>query len=153
MFLAARIYLDACCLSRLTDDQSQPRVRAEAQAVEHILRMVRVGLALWISSEVLSIEVARNPNQERRRDAQALLPLSSKVAIPGPFEAARARGLQYLGFTPFDALHVACAEQGGAEVLLTTDDALLRRARQTTSLAIRVENPLSWYEERVNATD
>ena len=36
-------YLDACCLSRLTDEQSQLRVRAEADAIEKILRIVRNG--------------------------------------------------------------------------------------------------------------
>jgi hypothetical protein len=43
-----RIYLDACCLSRLTDDQSQARVHPESDAIEHILRMVRAGLATWV---------------------------------------------------------------------------------------------------------
>ena len=32
-----RIYLDACCLNRLTDDQNQPRIAAEAEAVEQLL--------------------------------------------------------------------------------------------------------------------
>ncbi|NCQ83408.1 MAG: type II toxin-antitoxin system VapC family toxin [Microcystis aeruginosa W13-18] len=30
----------------------------------------------------------------------------------------------------FDALHLAFAEAGGADVLLTTDDRLLRKAQQ-----------------------
>lgn len=38
-----RIYLDACCLNRLTDDQTQRRVRQEAEAVEQILRRTRDG--------------------------------------------------------------------------------------------------------------
>ena len=29
-----KVYLDACCLSRLTDDQSQARIRQETEAVE-----------------------------------------------------------------------------------------------------------------------
>jgi hypothetical protein len=32
-----RIYLDACALNRLSDDQTQPRVRAEAEGVERAL--------------------------------------------------------------------------------------------------------------------
>jgi hypothetical protein len=32
-----RLYLDACCLNRLTDDQNQSRVRNEAETVERIL--------------------------------------------------------------------------------------------------------------------
>jgi hypothetical protein len=53
-----RIYLDACCLSRLTDDQSQPRIREEAEAVEGILGLAREGRATWVSSAVMAIEIA-----------------------------------------------------------------------------------------------
>jgi hypothetical protein len=48
-----RIYLDGCCLNRLTDDQSQPRIRQEAVAVQAILRLVRDGEASWVSSAAL----------------------------------------------------------------------------------------------------
>ena len=41
--MGVRVYLDACCLNRLTDDQSQARIRDEAAAVENILRLVRDG--------------------------------------------------------------------------------------------------------------
>jgi predicted nucleic acid-binding protein len=143
-----RIYLDACCLSRLTDDQSQARVRTEAEAVEHFMRMVREGLATWVSSTVLNIEVSRNPDPDRRRDAEALLSFANEIVVPEAAEADRARQLEEHGFTPFDALHLASAERGGADVFLTTDDDLLRRARRSPEpLHIRVENPVSWYEE------
>ena len=33
-----------------------------------------------------------------------------------------------LGFQAFDALHIACAERAGAEVLLTTDDRFRKHA-------------------------
>ena len=42
--LSLRVYLDACCLNRLTDDQSQARIHNEAEAVEGVLRLVRDGL-------------------------------------------------------------------------------------------------------------
>lgn len=143
-----RIYLDACCLSRLTDEQSQPRVRAEAESVEQILRLIRGGLATWVSSTVLNIEVSRNPDPDRRREAEALLSFANEVVVPRSAEADRAGYIEELGFSPFDALHLACAEQGGANVFLTTDDALLRRARQYSArLGTRVENPVSWYQE------
>ncbi len=52
------------------------------------------------------------------------------------------------GFRAFDALHVACAESGGAEALLTTDDRLRNRAvRHQDKIALRVENPAKWYSE------
>ena len=53
-----RIYLDGCCLNRLTDDQSQKRVREEAEAVEGFLRVVETGGATWVGSRVLEMEIA-----------------------------------------------------------------------------------------------
>jgi hypothetical protein len=56
--------------------------------------------------------------------------------------------LQGLGFGTFDALHLASAEQGQADVFLTTDDVLLRRAgRCRNELHVRVQNPVSWHRE------
>jgi predicted nucleic acid-binding protein len=103
-------------------------VRAEAEAVENIMRMVRQNLATWVSSTVLNIEVSRNPDPDRRRDAEALLAFATEIVMPKRSEADRARRIEKLGFDPFDALHLASAEQGGAGVFLTTDDGLLRRA-------------------------
>jgi predicted nucleic acid-binding protein len=143
-----RLYLDACCLGRLTDDQSQPRVRAEAEAVEHIMAMIRAGQATWVSSTILNIEVSRNPDPERRRHAEALLFFANEIVVPNQEVADRARKIEKQGFGAFDALHLASAEQAGAEVFLTTDDVLLRRAgRNVAALHVRVENPVLWYQE------
>jgi hypothetical protein len=35
------IYLDVCCLNRPFDDQTQERIRLEAEAVLHILAIVQ----------------------------------------------------------------------------------------------------------------
>jgi predicted nucleic acid-binding protein len=110
--------------------------------------MVRAGLATWVSSTVLDIEVSRNPDPDRRRDAEELLSFANEVVVPHSAEAARAKRIEELGFSPFDALHLASAELGGADVFLTTDDDLLRRARRSLGLLrIRVENPVLWYKE------
>lgn len=46
-----RVYLDACCLNRLTDDETQLR----------IFKRMRDGSIQWISSEVLVEEIDKNP--------------------------------------------------------------------------------------------
>jgi hypothetical protein len=38
-----RVYFDTCALNRPFDDQSQPRIRLETEAVEHVLRAVDEG--------------------------------------------------------------------------------------------------------------
>lgn len=144
-----RLYLDACCLSRLTDDQSQARVREEAQAVEQVLAGVRRGVVELVSSEVLEDEVRRNPSLERRLEAQTTLTLAvTRIEIDDVI-ALRAQSLVRLGYGPFDALHLAAAESAGAHVLLSTDDRFLQRAaRKLGNPRIPVRNPLSWIQEQ-----
>ena len=60
----------------------------------------------------------------------------------------RAKELEKLGFKSFDALHIACAGKGDADILLTTDDIFLSKALQSRNiLKVRVENPLRWLME------
>ena len=50
-----------------------------------------------------------------------------------------------LSFKYHDALHLAFAEAGVAEVFLTTDDRLLRKAKQSPHIfRIEIENPTIW---------
>ena len=143
-----KIYLDACCLSRLTDDQRQPRVRDEAEAIERILTMVRNGSITWVSSTVLNLEVSRNPDPERRRDAESLLVFANQILAPSDSTADLATRIQDLGIGSFDSLHVAMADESGVDVFLTTDDDLVRRSRRNPGLLrVRVENPVSWLRE------
>jgi predicted nucleic acid-binding protein len=144
-----RVYLDACCLSRLTDDQSQAGIREEAEAVERVLTGVRRGQVQLLSSEALEEEVRLNPSPERRAEALTILSLAvTSIEIDQAF-ALRARNLVGLGYGPFDALHLAAAESAGADVLLTTDDRLLKRtARKLGNPRIPVRNPLSWIKEK-----
>ena len=63
-------------------------------------------------------------------------------------ERTRAAYLESLGFKLFDALHIACAESGSADVLLTTDDRMLRLAkRHSAQLQVYVENPYTWLQK------
>jgi predicted nucleic acid-binding protein len=66
----------------------------------------------------------------------------------GDAESRRGEELEKLAFQTYDALHLACAESGRADVFLTTDDRLLRVAKRVAaSLKVRVANPLDWLRE------
>jgi hypothetical protein len=144
-----RIYLDACCLNRLTDDQSQPRIAKEADAVEQIFRLLRAKTVEWSSSSVLEAETSNNPDAERRCEVEVLLllathniPLSSQIV-------QRAEHLEALGYGAFDALHLSAAETSMADVLLTTDDRFIKRATRAVGLPrVRVLNPVEWLREQ-----
>jgi predicted nucleic acid-binding protein len=58
----------------------------------------------------------------------------------------RARQLAQLGIPALDAAHLASAEEGGADIVLTCDDILLRRSPRL-ELALRVVNPVAYFEE------
>jgi predicted nucleic acid-binding protein len=143
------IYLDACCLNRLTDDQSQPRIAQEAEAVEQILRLLRAKTIEWFSSTVLEAETNNNPDAERRHEVEVLLSLATRTIRLDSQMVHRAKELEVLGYGAFDALHLSAAEAGNAEALLTTDDRLIRRAaRAVGSPRVRVLNPVEWLREQ-----
>jgi predicted nucleic acid-binding protein len=143
------VYLDACCLNRPFDDQTQDRIRLEAEAVLLILGHVHRGEWRWIGSEVLHLEIAQNPDAERRRRTQVLVGSATESISLDETIERRGNELEALGFGAFDALHLACAEQAQADVFLTTDDGLLRRARRFTDrIQVPVENPLTWLNRR-----
>lgn len=145
-----KIYFDACCINRLTDDQTQARIRQEAEAVELVLRRIQEGVIQWISSEALVDEISRNPNVERRLENAALLALASEGIEVTESIAERAANLQSAGYGAYDALHLACAEAAGVDVLLTTDDEFIRKAsRGIGSPRVAVLNPLSWSKENL----
>jgi predicted nucleic acid-binding protein len=94
------------------------------------------------------IEVDAMPDPDRRARVRLLLPAADATLQLTPDVFARAGDLEGLGFKPADAVHVAAAEAGGADVLLTRDDRLCRVAnRSKADLKVRVVNPLDWLKE------
>jgi predicted nucleic acid-binding protein len=123
-----RVYFNTSALNRPLDDLTSDRVRVEAEAVVALLAAVEDGLVDWIGSEYLDFEVDQDPDAERRRRVKTLLRLVRTRIETSPDVADRARALQRRGFRGLDALHVASAEAGGVELLVTTDDRMKRRA-------------------------
>ena len=143
-----KLYLDVCCLNRPFDDWTQPRIRLEAEAVIAIVNRCQAGDWLIIVSTALKSEIAQTPEFTKRQQVMNLLNVA-KIDIQVTLENInRAKELQALGYKPFDALHIACAEAARADVFLTTDDRLLRKAtNQSERLDVRVANPVTWIME------
>ena|ERR1700722_6411 len=138
-----KLYLDVCCLNRPFDDQSQNRVRLEAEAVLSILELAESGELEIIGSDIIDDELLEMPDNERREKVELLLALaSSQISLTSVIEQ-RATELQKQNISPFDALHLASAESAQADCFLTTDDDLLRRAKRA-GLKVKVENPAKW---------
>ena len=143
-----KIYLDTCCLCRLFDAQVQLRVRQETEAIKTILAAFETDRWLWIASTILSDEVRAIRDLTRRDETMGVLQDAHQTVSVGAVEDARGKQLEALGFKPYDALHIACAESGEADVFLTTDDQMLNTAKRHSSrLRVPVENPHTWIQE------
>ncbi|MHB8776720.1 MAG: hypothetical protein ACYC6R_03020 [Anaerolineales bacterium] len=143
-----KIYFDTCCLNRPFDDQTQGRVRLEAEAVLAILSRIENGEWDWVGSEVLMDEIEQMPDTQKLSRTKLLSGFIQENIEIGEKEGQRARELQSEGFQVFDALHIACAESAEVDVFLSTDDRLLKLAKRISKqLHIRIENPLLWVEE------
>ncbi len=143
-----KIYLDACCLNRAFDDQGQPRIHMETEAISLILEKLHQREWNWVGSEMLLYEIRQNPDLERRQrvllfasQAQQVVEISDKIL-------RRAEELEKSGFDTYDAIHLASAERARVDVFLTTDDQILKVAvRNNKLLPFLVENPVKWLEE------
>ena len=144
----ARIYMDVCCWNRPFDDQTQPRIHLEAEAVLAIVAAVECGRCQLLHSEIVDLEIDDSPDAERRQRLRRMIPQHHRYVRCDSKTISRALELEQLGFPGMDALHVASAEAGGADVLLTTDDRLLHVARRHANLLrTKIANPLVWVQD------
>lgn len=145
-----RIYLDVCCLNRPFDDHTQDRVRLESEALLTILSRTQTENWTLLSSEAVDLEISKIPDNDRKQKVSILISISLTYIDVDEDTEKRAGKLEGLGFKSFDALHIACAEKGKADVLLTTDDDLLRKASDKKgALQVRLENPVRWLMEDI----
>jgi predicted nucleic acid-binding protein len=133
-----------CCLKRPFDDQSQPRIRLESEAVLALMSAP----AEFVHSIAHDLENDQNPLPWRAARVRAWLGTSDLTDLPDQALAARASELVAFGFKSFDALHIASAELSGCDAFCTTDDRLQAAARRhASSLRLRVLNPVDLTRE------
>ena len=143
-----KVYLDNCVLSRPFDDQSQERIRLETEAIILLLARLERKEWIWLGSQALEIEIDKAPDVEQQSRLRRVNEFVSLTIEIGKRELKRASELQNLGFVGFDAVHLACAESGKADIFLTTDDRLLKLAKKLAKkLHVKVVNPLDWMKE------
>jgi predicted nucleic acid-binding protein len=148
-----KLYLDTSVLNRPFDDQGQVRIKLETEAFLAILERVEKGTWELVSSSVLEYENDANPFSERKQRVQSYLGLARHFADVGSEAKKRAGEIEKFGIKAIDALHLAAAESS-ADVFLSVDDHLLKRARDySEKLRVKVINPIDFvlWEEFLNA--
>jgi predicted nucleic acid-binding protein len=139
------IYADVCCLNRPLDELQQSRIRLEAEAMISILQKCREENGVLLNSDAIEFELSRNPDPFKKEQLASILSVATRLLPSSEAIELRASALMELGFKFYDALHLSFAEAGDADVLLTTDDRLLRKAQQYKNLiTVTVENPVIW---------
>ena len=141
------VYLDTCSLQRPLDDKSQLRIRLEAEAVLSIIDLVEDGTIDLISSDALAYETERNPHPTRQQFVwEVVTESSSHVEFSDQVES-RVEELNQTGIKTLDSLHLASAEEGGADFFCTCDDSFLNKAKREARGETKPVSPLDLAEE------
>ena len=140
-----RIYLDNCCYNRPFDEQSQLKVRLEAEAKLYIQGLMRLGTVEYVWSDMLTIEAEDCPDLDKqekilawRHGAAVFVEITSEIE-------RQAETLMGLGIKTGDALHLACAAAAKCDWFFTVDKGILKKVGSIGSMM--VANPLRYIEE------
>ena len=139
-----KIYLDTSAYNCPFDDQTQPKIFLESQAVVIILQMVETKMVELISSSVLEYENSRNPYPIKQEAMNRYLQIAGLRQEVNEEIRQRAEQLEQNGLKAVDALHIACAEAVGSDYFITCDKRLINRCSE---LAMKVMNPVNFVLE------
>lgn len=143
-----KIYLDVCCLNRPFDDQTQDRIHLESEAIITILKNIQENNWVWFGSSVVLFEINQTPNLDRKNRLLKLCDQFSDFIKLDEEIYTISEKLKKSGFKSYDSLHLACAKKANIDAFLSTDDKLVKKAIQKTSIiTFRVSNPLIWLQE------
>ncbi len=139
-----KIYLDNCCYNRPFDDQTQERIHLESEAILTVLQRGQSGIYKIIGSDVLELEMNRMRDVIKKQRVKDLYKVSD-MHIPYTEEIKqRANEIRkQSNIKTFDSLHIAAAESGAVDILLTTDDKL-EKMSERLDLKVKVMNPLKF---------
>ena len=140
-----KIYLDNCCFNRPFDDQSQIRIRLEAEAKLKIQADIQEGKFEFIWSYILEAENIANPFEERKRAIQEWKRYSNMIIKEEKKILEKAIQLNQFGLRSKDALHVACAISARCEYFITTDDKIINKQNFIEELILT--DPIGFIKE------
>ncbi|MEK6556949.1 MAG: PIN domain-containing protein [Candidatus Margulisiibacteriota bacterium] len=136
-----KIYLDNCCFNRPFDDQSKLKIHLETEAKLYLQQQIVKGKIKLILSYILDYENLANPYEEKRLAIEDFKKYTSENVTESQslINTAEAIVVKYR-VKPKDALHIACALEAKANILVTMDSDLIKRA--ATCLCIM--NPIQF---------
>ena len=145
-----KIYIDNCCYNRPFDDQRQPRIREETDAIAAIIIRAETIGDIILGSDVLLFEIGKIKDANKRAEIFSTFNRYVKEKLSADEKIFRRANeiMSVSNVKQMDALHLASTEFGDADIFLTTDDKLIR-ACKNLSLRMKVCNPVSYQMEAI----
>lgn len=142
-----RLYLDCCCYNRPFDDQSQNRIHDESEAILSLLNRCRTNHNVILDSAILRFEISQISILDKKNKVLILHQAATEYIHYSGAVKKRAEEISALtSIHPMDALHLASAEAGKADVFLSTDDRLIKNCKKI-KLPFSVMNPVFYLAE------
>ena len=137
-----RIYMDNCCFNRPFDDQSQLKIKLEAESKIYIQENILLKKLELVWSYILDYENAANPFDERRNSIQLWKNHAIDDIVENTEILKKAESIQLKGIKSKDALHIACAIFSKSDYFITTDDSILKKLKNFKE--IHVIDPINF---------
>ena len=93
-------------------------IHLESEAIMIIMNKLYKSEWEWIGSEVLEIE--NIPNIEKKHYLTKIMNFFHESLIIENYDLERGKQLEEVGFKPFDAMHIACAERGNVNIFFNS---------------------------------
>ena len=139
------VYLDNCCFNRSYDDQEQQKILLETEAKLKIQQnIMEEGIEL-IWSYMLDLENNDNPNEIIRSAIFEWKSLCVCDIIESEQLLVKAEEIVNYGIDSKDAVHIACAIAGKADLFFTTDNDIIKRGKDIKE--IKILNPVQFFIE------
>ncbi len=131
-----RIYMDNCCFNRPFDDQSQLKVKLEAESKIYIQENILLKKLELVWSYILDYENTANPFDERRNSIQIWKNHATDDIVENDKIINKAETIQLKGIKSKDALHIACAIFSKSDYFITTEDSILKKLKDFDEINI-----------------
>lgn len=142
-----KIYLDNCCYNRPFDDLSQEKNYMEASAIEIILNKYINREIEIFGSMVIEFEILKISNGNKKRQVEDLYDALELQEIEYSDKIInRAKELRKYNIKEMDALHIAFAECGNVDYMITTDKKLINASKKSNA-KIKIFNPVKFIME------
>ncbi|MDR2692792.1 MAG: hypothetical protein LBB74_01060 [Chitinispirillales bacterium] len=142
------IYLDTCIYGRPFDRPTTPEIRAEAAAVDAIIKWCKAGGHRIIGSATVTSEIGQIANPAKRAEIEAFYykNINGEVMLSTQ-GIKRMLDLKSQGLGDMDSQHLTTAETAGADFLLTTDKFFIKRGNSLKLYNVKIMNPTNFVKE------